>query len=270
MLSYLITEGSFSFNYSQVFENAHCIANTNEYILNPNEIIDISQGILLNTNDELFLKIDPELEESLDIIGKDHFEFKEKIHIKLKNKSDNTIKIAPYHPLIHIVSCNCSNYKFNLIPSQIESDVEKTINDLIDNVVKTELFDTEPVVESVVEPVAETAVEPVVETAVESVAEQVVKPVTESVFEPVAETVVEPVVEPVVESVAEQVVEPVTESVVEPIVEPNYEPVDESVVEPVINSIEELKMEESTTDSGSESKQYDIIKKRKYIRKKRV
>ena len=266
MLSYLITEGSFSFNYSQVFENAHCIANTNEYILNPNEIIDISHGILLNTNYDLFLKIDPDLEESLDIIGKDHFEFKEKINIKLKNKSDNTIKISPYHPLIHIVSCNCSNYKFNLIPSQIESDVEKTINDLIDNVVKTELFDTEPVVESVVEPVAELDTEQVAETVAEPVVESVAEPVVESVAELDTEQVAEPVAEPVVESVAEPVAEPVAEQVAESVAEP----VTESIVEPVINSIEELKVEESTTDSGTESKQDDFIKKRKYIRKKRV
>ena len=68
MLSYLITEGNFSINFSQVFENAYCIASTNEYILNPNEIMDISRGILLNSNYSLFLKIDPELDQYLDIV----------------------------------------------------------------------------------------------------------------------------------------------------------------------------------------------------------
>ncbi len=215
MLSYLITEGNFSINFSQIFENAYYIASTNEYILNPNEIIDISRGIILNTDGALFLKIDPELEQSLDIIGKDHFELKEKKYIKIKNKTNNAIKIKPYHPLIHIASCNsnCKKYKFNLISSHIEPEIEQTINELIDNVVKTTLLNE-----------SKEEVEPVIESKEE----------VENVIESKEEVV------PVIESKEE----------VENVIESKEE------VVPVIELV-------------SDSKHDDIIKKRKYIRKKR-
>jgi hypothetical protein len=269
MFSYGVIDSDSYFQTSDIFENAYSIGKKDTYIFPANKIINFNLGTDLNIfkGYKLLFKINPEFTD-LNINSSTEFSNNDNIIIMIKNNSNKDIIVEPYKSIIHFLSITltCENHNFTCKHDSVVEQVVEQVAEQVAEPVAEQV--TEPVAEQVTEPVAEQVTEPVVESVVEPVVEPVVESVAEPVVESVVEPVAEPVVEPIVESVVEQVVESVVESVANLTVEPIAEQVVESIAEPVAEHTDASESE--SEEKKSNDKHSEIIKKRKYIRKKKV